>query len=126
MEAFFSGEIGLTGTRVAPSQICSTGVHPPGKDRENLNQRGGVLGWSGMIAAMFNPGKACSIAMAAGLTDHQWTMGELLSCPIPLPPWGCSQASAADRPSDFKTLNRSPHQHGSLWCYRHPLLCRLY
>ena len=26
-------------------------------------------------------------AMAAGLTDHQWTMGELLSCPIPLPPW---------------------------------------
>ena len=26
-------------------------------------------------------------AMAAGLTDHQWTMGELLSCPIPWPPW---------------------------------------
>jgi transposase-like protein len=26
-------------------------------------------------------------AMAAGLTDHQWTMRELLSCPIPLPPW---------------------------------------
>jgi transposase-like protein len=26
-------------------------------------------------------------AMAAGLTDHQWTMRELLSCPIPLLPW---------------------------------------
>src|SRR5512142_1852355 len=26
-------------------------------------------------------------AMAAGLTDRQWTMRELLSSPIPLPPW---------------------------------------
>jgi hypothetical protein len=26
-------------------------------------------------------------AMAAGLTDHRWTMRELLSQPIPLPPW---------------------------------------
>jgi transposase-like protein len=26
-------------------------------------------------------------AMAAGLTDHRWTMHELLSHPIPLPPW---------------------------------------
>jgi transposase-like protein len=26
-------------------------------------------------------------AMAAGLTDHVWTMRELLSQPIPLPPW---------------------------------------
>jgi transposase-like protein len=26
-------------------------------------------------------------AMAAGLTDHPWTMQELLSSPIPLPPW---------------------------------------
>ncbi len=26
-------------------------------------------------------------AMAAGLTDHRWTMHELLSQPIPLPPW---------------------------------------
>jgi transposase-like protein len=26
-------------------------------------------------------------AMAAGLTDHRWTMRELLSHPIPLPPW---------------------------------------
>ena len=26
-------------------------------------------------------------AMAAGLTDHRWTMSELLSSPIPLPPW---------------------------------------
>src|SRR4051794_28576417 len=26
-------------------------------------------------------------AMAAGLTDHQGTMRERLSCPIPLPPW---------------------------------------
>ena len=26
-------------------------------------------------------------AMVAGLTDHPWTMHELLSGPIPLPPW---------------------------------------
>jgi hypothetical protein len=26
-------------------------------------------------------------AMAAGLTDHIWTMREWLSHPIPLPPW---------------------------------------
>jgi transposase-like protein len=26
-------------------------------------------------------------AMAAALTDHQWTMRELMSAPIPLPPW---------------------------------------
>jgi hypothetical protein len=26
-------------------------------------------------------------AMAAGLTDHRWTMREWLSHPIPLPPW---------------------------------------
>ena len=26
-------------------------------------------------------------AMAAGLTDHRWTMRELLGAPIPLPPW---------------------------------------
>jgi len=26
-------------------------------------------------------------AMAAGLTDHRWTLRELLSQPIPLPPW---------------------------------------
>ena len=26
-------------------------------------------------------------AMAAGLTHHRWTMHELLSYPIPLPPW---------------------------------------
>jgi transposase-like protein len=26
-------------------------------------------------------------AMAAGLTDHRWTMRELLATPIPLPPW---------------------------------------
>lgn len=26
-------------------------------------------------------------AMAAGLTDHRWSMHELLSQPIPLPPW---------------------------------------
>src|SRR5207248_6487296 len=26
-------------------------------------------------------------AMTAGLTDHRWTMQELLGHPIPLPPW---------------------------------------
>jgi hypothetical protein len=26
-------------------------------------------------------------AMAAGLTDHQWTMAELLHYQVPLPPW---------------------------------------
>jgi hypothetical protein len=31
--------------------------------------------------------RGCTPAMAAGLTDHRWTMHELLSYPIPLPPW---------------------------------------
>ena len=31
--------------------------------------------------------RARTPAMAAGLTDHRWTMHELLSQPIPLPPW---------------------------------------
>jgi transposase-like protein len=31
--------------------------------------------------------RARTPAMAAGLTDHRWTMRELLSDPIPLPPW---------------------------------------
>jgi transposase-like protein len=31
--------------------------------------------------------RARTPAMAAGLTDHRWTMHELLSDPIPLPPW---------------------------------------
>jgi transposase-like protein len=31
--------------------------------------------------------RARTPAMAAGLTDHRWTMRELLSSPIPLPPW---------------------------------------
>lgn len=26
-------------------------------------------------------------AMAAGLTDHRWTLSELLHTPVPLPPW---------------------------------------
>src|SRR5271157_6517317 len=74
MEAFLIGEIRLTGTRVAFSQTCSTGVHPPGKDRENLNQRGPESwGWSGMIAEMFNPGKACSIGLSR---RAPWRTGE--------------------------------------------------
>src|SRR5512147_441165 len=32
--------------------------------------------------------RARTPAIAAGLTDHRWTMRELLSDPIPLPPWG--------------------------------------
>ena len=32
-------------------------------------------------------GRVRTPAMAAGLTDHRWTMHELLSYPIPLPPW---------------------------------------
>lgn len=31
--------------------------------------------------------RARTPAMAAGLTDHRWTVRELLSYPIPLPPW---------------------------------------
>jgi transposase-like protein len=31
--------------------------------------------------------RARTAALAAGLTDHRWTMRELLSSPIPLPPW---------------------------------------
>src|SRR5437016_5576879 len=55
--------------------------------------------------------------MAAGLTDHQWTMRELLSSPIPLPPW-VAPKRRGDRPSDFRPPSRSPYDHGSLWCYR--------
>src|SRR3954470_8525966 len=40
-------------------------------------------------------------AMAAGLTDHCWTMDELLSQPIPLPP-GSPQSGEGDRRSEFR------------------------
>jgi hypothetical protein len=48
-------------------------------DHDSLRQAGGDgegLKW-----------RARTPAMAAGLTDHRWTMRELLSQPIPLPPW---------------------------------------
>ena len=31
--------------------------------------------------------QACTPAMAAGLTDHRWTMRELMRSQVPLPPW---------------------------------------
>ena len=31
--------------------------------------------------------QACTPAMAAGLTDHRWTMRELMRFQLPLPPW---------------------------------------
>ena len=55
-------------------------------------------------------------AMAAGLTDYQWTMRELLSSPIPLSPW-VAPKGRDDCPSDFRPLSRSPHDRGSLWRY---------
>ena len=61
----FPRKKGARGTAVAFSQICSTGVHWPGKDRENLNQRGcEFLGESGMIAEMVNLEMACSIGLS--------------------------------------------------------------
>jgi hypothetical protein len=64
---FFIGKKGIGGTAVAFSQTRSTGAHSPGKDRENLDQRGPEFsGWSGMIAKMVNPGKACSIGLSRG------------------------------------------------------------
>lgn len=66
---------------------------------------GGLTGWMYLVGCAYNfcwehdslrvadePGGqlkwvARTPAMAAGLTDHCWTMDELLSQPIPLPPW---------------------------------------
>ena len=53
-------------------------------------------------------------AMAAGLTDHRWTMRELLSHPIPLPPWVAPKRRG--RPPK-RSPGRPWHDHGSLGCY---------
>ena len=42
--------------------------------------------------------RARTPAMAAGLTDHRWTMHELLSQPIPLPPWTAPKRRGRDPP----------------------------
>ncbi len=55
--------------------------------------------------------------MAAGLTDHRWTMHELLSQPIPLPLW-VAPSDEGDRRSEFRPLSQSRHDHGSVGCYQ--------
>ena len=45
-------------------------------------------------------GFACTPAMAAGLTDHVWSIAELLSYRVAPPPLGCSQT---ERPTSHAT-----------------------
>jgi hypothetical protein len=58
-------------------------------------------------------------AMAAGLADHRWTVHELLSYPIPLPPWVAPKAPGA--PAETMSGTRGSSSmitvHGSLRCY---------
>jgi len=46
-------------------------------------------------------------AMAAGLTDHRWTMAELLPCHVPLPAWVAPTRRGRPRPRR-RTLPRDP------------------
>jgi len=75
------------------------------RGRAIVRGEGALTGWMYLVGCAYNfcwnhdslrvaapPGERLrwrdqTPAMAAGLTDHQWTMRELLSCPIPLPPW---------------------------------------
>ena len=75
------------------------------RGRALVRGEGVLTGWMYLVGCAYNfcwehdslrvaaePGerlkwRARTPAMAAGLTDHRWTMHELLSSPIPLPPW---------------------------------------
>jgi transposase-like protein len=75
------------------------------RGRALVRGEGVLTGWMYLVGCAYNfcwehdslrvaaePGerlkwRARTPAMAAGLTDHRWTMHELLSQPIPLPPW---------------------------------------
>src|SRR5512142_1389473 len=50
-------------------------------------------------------GSPCTPAMAAGLTDHVWSVGELLSYRIALPP--CGEPKRPGQPA-ARMLSRSP------------------
>ena len=75
------------------------------RGRALVRGEGVLTGWMYLVGCAYNfcwehdslrvaaaPGagrkwRARTPAMVAGLTDHRWTMHELLSYPIPLPPW---------------------------------------
>jgi transposase-like protein len=57
-------------------------------------------------------------AMAAGLTDHCWTLRELLSCPIPLPAWVPPKRRGRPPSGRLPPPCRRPPDHGSVGCYR--------
>jgi transposase-like protein len=75
------------------------------RGRALVRGEGVLIGWMYLVGCAYNfcwehdslritagPGgrlkwRPRTPAMAAGLTDHRWTMRELLSYPIPLPPW---------------------------------------
>jgi transposase-like protein len=75
------------------------------RGRAIVRSEGVLTGWMYLVGCAYNfcwnhdslrlaapPGERLkwlerTPAMAAGLTDHRWTMHELLSSPIPLPPW---------------------------------------
>jgi transposase-like protein len=75
------------------------------RGRAIVRGEGALTGWMYLVGCAYNfcwdhdslriaapPGERLkwrdrTPAMAAGLTDHRWTMRELLGAPIPLPPW---------------------------------------
>jgi len=56
-------------------------------------------------------------AMAAGLTDHPWTMEDLLRYQVPPTPWvPLPRPKRRGRPEHL--LHRLPHDHAQMWRYR--------
>ena len=52
-------------------------------------------------------------AMAAGLTDHRWTMAELLHSHVPLAPWVAPKRRGRP-PQPVRPLPRGPAPHAPL------------
>lgn len=51
-------------------------------------------------------------AMAAGLTDHRWTMAELLHYQVPLSPWVAPKRRGRPRSGGSHRSWQEPHDHG--------------
>lgn len=60
-------------------------------------------------------------AMAAGLTDHCWTMVEFLRYAVPLPLWTPPKRRGGPR---NRPRREGHYDHASVWCYhqRHEVL----
>jgi hypothetical protein len=50
--------------------------------------------------------------MAAGITDHCWTMQELLSFPVPLPRWVPQSSAGVLRGHFSASLSAGARDHG--------------